>query len=103
MCTTMLTRITQIIKKGCNQSSFSKTFATGLDSLKCVSFKKLRDKDDGVVVLALNSPKNRNALSKQMLHEINETLDQVYSDSSIRALVIRSLVSGVFCAGKDGC
>lgn len=65
-----------------------------------VSFDRLQDDNQGIAVIGLNSHNNRNALSKQMLHEFNETLDRVYHDSNIRTLVIRSLVAGVFCAGK---
>lgn len=96
-----LTRITQNAEKClCNITNL-KRYATALRPKQYVSYEKLQNNDEGIAVLGLNSPKNRNALSKQMLYEFNETLDQVNRDSSIRTLVIRSLVSGVFCAGRS--
>jgi len=56
---------------------------------------------DGVAVVGFNRPKAKNAVSRQMLAEINEAVDQLKYDKNLRVLIFRSLVPGVFCAGAD--
>jgi len=61
----------------------------------------LSDDLEGVAVLGFNRPKAKNAVSRQMLAEINEAVDVLKYDKNLRVLIIRSLVPGVFCAGAD--
>lgn len=54
----------------------------------------------GVVTLTLNRPESLNALSEQMLDELQAALDRVAADESARAIVLAA--SGkAFCAGHD--
>lgn len=55
---------------------------------------------DGVAVLTLNNPAKRNALSRAMLAELQQTLDRVAGDREIRALVLRA-EGPVFSSGHD--
>jgi len=59
----------------------------------------------GVIrVVSLNRPKARNALSKQLLQELNEQLDIIYDEGSsgqTRVLVLASELDNCFCAGAD--
>ena len=55
-------------------------------------------------LLLLDSPHNRNALSRRFCNELRTHIDEVKAegkDGSIRALVIASNVDKVFCAGAD--
>ncbi|EFQ35396.1 enoyl-CoA hydratase/isomerase [Colletotrichum graminicola] len=57
-----------------------------------------------VSIIELNNPKTRNAISWEMLNELDRELDRVYamaSRSEVRAVVIASTHDKVFCAGAD--
>jgi len=56
---------------------------------------------EGVAVLGFNRPKARNAVSRQMLAEINDAVNLLKFDKNLRVVIFRSLVPGVFCAGAD--
>ncbi|WP_233857657.1 enoyl-CoA hydratase/isomerase family protein [Paraburkholderia sp. HD33-4] len=52
-------------------------------------------------VLTLNRPARLNALTLQMLDDIDVILDEIESDSEISVLVFRSASPRFFCAGAD--
>lgn len=55
---------------------------------------------DGVATITLDSPHNRNALSRQLVSELFEWLERAEADDKVRVVLIRS--SGkVFCSGAD--
>jgi enoyl-CoA hydratase/carnithine racemase len=55
---------------------------------------------DGIATITLDSPHNRNALSRQLVSELFERLEAVDADDEVRVVLIRS--SGkVFCSGAD--
>ena len=54
----------------------------------------------GVATITLDSPHNRNALSRQLVTELFERLEAAERDDAVKVVVIRS--SGrVFCSGAD--
>ncbi len=53
-----------------------------------------------VLHLWLNRPEVKNALSAQMVREIQATFDAIHDDRSVRVVVIRG-AGGTFCAGGD--
>uniref|UniRef100_A0A8D0DVL7 Enoyl-CoA hydratase domain containing 2 n=1 Tax=Salvator merianae TaxID=96440 RepID=A0A8D0DVL7_SALMN len=55
----------------------------------------------GIAEILLNRPHARNSLGKVLVEELYETLDVLRFDESIRAVIIKSKVEGVFCAGAD--
>lgn len=58
------------------------------------------DSGDGVATITLDSPHNRNALSRQLVSELFARLDAAEQDDAVKVVVIRS--SGrVFCSGAD--
>jgi enoyl-CoA hydratase/carnithine racemase len=58
------------------------------------------DVAEQVATITLDSPHNRNALSRQLVTELFDRLDAAEGDESVKAVVIRS--SGrVFCSGAD--
>jgi len=63
---------------------------------------RLEIKENGTAVLVLDQKDSRvNLLGQQMLEEIRDTLDEIGSNPSIRALVITSAKPGQFVAGAD--
>ena len=60
----------------------------------------LRQDRDAVATLTLNRPDKYNALSTELMDLIQQELDKLAGDSSVRAIVIAG--SGkAFCAGHD--
>jgi len=59
-----------------------------------------RDFSDGVARLTLDSPHNRNALSTQLLTELNAGLQDALGDDRIRVIVLTGN-GPVFCSGAD--
>ena len=53
-----------------------------------------------VATLTLDSPHNRNALSRRLVAELKEGLGRAADDGSVRAVVLTH-TGGVFCAGAD--
>ena len=60
----------------------------------------LLDRQDSVLHIWFNRPEAKNALSAEMVEELNSVLDAVRDDRSIRTLVVRGK-GGFFCAGGD--
>ena len=58
--------------------------------------------DDAVATITLDSPANRNALSRQLVDDLNRALDVAEAgvDGSVRAVVVTH-VPPAFCAGAD--
>lgn len=56
--------------------------------------------EDGVATITLDSPHNRNALSRQLVKELFEQLDVAADDEEVRVVVLRS-ADRVFCSGAD--
>jgi methylglutaconyl-CoA hydratase len=59
-----------------------------------------REDRHGVAVLTLNRPDQRNALSRALIAELADALDQIRVDLAVRAAVIAA-EGPVFCAGMD--
>jgi enoyl-CoA hydratase/carnithine racemase len=60
----------------------------------------LRHDDQGVATLTLNRPKQYNALSEELLSALQEELDRIDKDASVRVVVIAG-AGTAFCAGHD--
>jgi len=60
----------------------------------------VREERDGVVTLTLNRLGQYNALSEEMLHVLQENLDEISADESARCVVIAG-AGKAFCAGHD--
>ena len=58
------------------------------------------DVADGVATITLDSPHNRNALSRALVGQLFEALDRSEDDEDARVVVIRS-ADRVFCSGAD--
>jgi len=56
--------------------------------------------EDGVGTITLDSPHNRNALSRQLIDELFQHLDEAAEDDAVRVVVLRS-ADRVFCSGAD--
>ena len=59
-----------------------------------------RDDADGVATLTLDSPHNRNALSRQLVTELFDHLEAAAADNDVRVVQLRA-EGTVFCSGAD--
>lgn len=57
--------------------------------------------EGGIAVLTLTRAEAANALSIQMLHEINDALEVIQYDRSIRVVIVTGDGEKAFCAGAD--
>lgn len=55
---------------------------------------------DGVAILTLNAPESINALSEAMLKALTAALDEIASDRTVKAVILRS-AGKHFCAGHN--
>ena len=62
-----------------------------------VSIEELQD---GIVVLTIDRPDRRNALSNKVLAELHEAVDRIGSDPAIRVVILTGAGAG-FSAGAD--
>ena len=60
----------------------------------------LRNDSEGVVTLTLNRPRQYNALSAALLHDLEGALDAIAGDEAVRVVIITGAGSA-FCAGHD--
>ncbi|KAM8888768.1 enoyl-CoA hydratase domain-containing protein 2, mitochondrial isoform 2-T2 [Synchiropus picturatus] len=63
--------------------------------------KRLEGEDEGIVEVVMCRHKARNALGHVFVSQMREVVSSMSHDSAVRAVVFRSLVPGVFCAGAD--
>jgi methylglutaconyl-CoA hydratase len=57
--------------------------------------------DNGVAHLSLDREYGKNALSMEMVTEIDEAVKKLAADSTVKTLIVSSAVENVFCAGAD--
>ena len=55
----------------------------------------------GIAVFAMNRPEARNAVSKRFVALLEEGIDSMRHSKDVRAVVLKSDVPGIFCAGAD--
>ncbi|XP_077325970.1 methylglutaconyl-CoA hydratase, mitochondrial [Lithobates pipiens] len=61
----------------------------------------LEGEEQGIVVLGINRPQAKNAISKGLLKSMMKTVDSLKGNNKVRTVILRSDVPGVFCAGAD--
>jgi len=59
------------------------------------------DRVDAVLVLTLNRPEARNALSPALINALSDSLKAAAEDGNVRAVVITGAGEKAFCAGMD--
>lgn len=57
--------------------------------------------EDGILTVTINAPEKLNALNKQTFVEINEVFSEVYSNGSIKGVIITGAGNKAFVAGAD--
>lgn len=71
------------------------------ENVSPVVYEKLLGTDRGIALYGLHSPKNRNALSFDMIEAMREVNQLIREDTKISVVILHSMVPGIFCAGAD--
>lgn len=58
-------------------------------------------RSDGIAIVTLNRPEAANALSKQMLYDFREILEDLKTDPQVRVVLLTGAGEKAFCAGAD--
>ena len=74
---------------------------TGPDLSKDLIVEYLEEENKGIVVFGINRPKAMNALSKNLVGNLEAAINAVKFDKGVRVVIIRSHAKGAFCAGAD--
>lgn len=76
-------------------------FSTNYDHLTDIKLHILSGKDLGIYVISLNRPSVKNAVNRNMIKELSQTLENLSFDKNVRVVILRSETPGMFCAGAD--
>lgn len=68
---------------------------------KEVRLNYLKNEQEGIAVIELNRENGKNSFNRAMASQLHECVDTLTTDKNVRAVIIRSLVKGIFCAGAD--
>ncbi|XP_061603488.1 methylglutaconyl-CoA hydratase, mitochondrial isoform X1 [Phyllopteryx taeniolatus] len=92
----------------CSAKSFN--FPAGLGALSRQYSSEAKDElvvryldgdDKGIVVVGINRPKAKNAISRNLVKLMSEAVVDIKKNSKVRSVILCSLVPGIFCAGAD--
>ena len=73
----------------CNQRTMATAQQTTPDLSKDLVVERLEGENAGIVVFGINRPKAMNALSKNLVTEMEAAVNAVKFDKSVRVLVLR--------------
>ncbi|XP_030291341.1 methylglutaconyl-CoA hydratase, mitochondrial isoform X2 [Sparus aurata] len=71
------------------------------DSKDDLRVRYLDGEDSGIVVIGINRPKAKNAISKNLVKMMFEAVEDIKKNNKVRSVILCSLVPGIFCAGAD--
>ncbi|XP_044129248.1 methylglutaconyl-CoA hydratase, mitochondrial isoform X1 [Bufo gargarizans] len=76
-------------------------FSSEVKSEDELRVRYLEGEEQGIVVLGINRPHAKNAISKGLVKSMLKAVDSLKSNNKVRTVILRSEVPGVFCAGAD--
>ncbi|XP_069025114.1 methylglutaconyl-CoA hydratase, mitochondrial isoform X2 [Embiotoca jacksoni] len=71
------------------------------DSKDDLRVRYLAGEDSGIVVVGINRPKAKNAISKNLVKMMFDTVEDIKKNNKVRSVILCSVVPGIFCAGAD--
>lgn len=83
----------------CRKNSFRSLILQSIS--QSVKIERLSDSDFGIIEVKLDRPEAKNAIGKDMLSGLRNSLEAINVDSSANVVMISSSVPRVFCAGAD--
>jgi methylglutaconyl-CoA hydratase len=73
-------------------------YSAAPEKLDCF-VEHLNGQDEGIQVISFARPAAKNALSRKMLTEFQDALENIRYDPNARVVILKSTVPKVFCAG----
>ncbi|XP_041041191.1 methylglutaconyl-CoA hydratase, mitochondrial isoform X1 [Carcharodon carcharias] len=83
--------------KGFSESASGSAAGPGAE----LRVRYLEAESAGIVVLGINRPLSKNAISKNLVEMMTEAIEEMKCDKNVRTVILRSEVPGIFCAGAD--
>lgn len=96
-----LSRTLCIINNNNKNNKQSRLFSTEANLDDELTLQRLDGNLNGVIVMTINRPAAKNSLSKNLMRLFDEHITTLSEDTTARAVVLRSVVPRVFCAGAD--
>jgi len=92
--------LTRVLPTAVNSRlSFFSTDTAALDDELRLEY--LSGDAEGIAVMSINRPAQKNALSKNLFRLFVSHVETLSNDNNVRAIILRSIVPRVFCAGAD--
>uniref|UniRef100_A0A0N5BID1 Methylglutaconyl-CoA hydratase, mitochondrial n=1 Tax=Strongyloides papillosus TaxID=174720 RepID=A0A0N5BID1_STREA len=63
--------------------------------------ERLQNEDKGIVLMKMTNPSTKNALSRLLVKQLIDNLDEIKFDKEARVVILKSDVPGAFCTGAD--
>jgi methylglutaconyl-CoA hydratase len=82
-----------------NRSAISRFFGTAAASER--QFKIDYVENGHTALLKMSNPAKKNALSKELLDDMNSAIDELNSNKTVRSAILMSSEPGMFCSGAD--
>src|SRR5215510_3233933 len=60
----------------------------------------INERNEGIGTLTLNRPLKRNALSRELVEQLSQTISDLENDQALRVLILTG-AGDAFCAGTD--
>ncbi|KAL1494185.1 hypothetical protein ABEB36_009824 [Hypothenemus hampei] len=64
-------------------------------------FNYLQGRYEGIAVIGFNRPSHKNAINTTLVSDLYRFIETVNYENVARVLILRSMVSNIFCAGAD--
>ncbi|XP_075708779.1 methylglutaconyl-CoA hydratase, mitochondrial [Rhinoderma darwinii] len=88
-----------VIRLSC--AAGGRQFSSEVKSEDELRVRYLEGEEQGIVVLGINRPHSKNAISKGLVKSMLKAVDSLKGNNKVRTVILRSEVPGVFCAGAD--
>uniref|UniRef100_A0A0K0F5H0 Methylglutaconyl-CoA hydratase, mitochondrial (inferred by orthology to a human protein) n=1 Tax=Strongyloides venezuelensis TaxID=75913 RepID=A0A0K0F5H0_STRVS len=88
-----------VISRNVLKNIFIRTVAGGPSNPLVV--ERLQNEDKGIVLMKMTNPSTKNALSRLLVKQLIENLDEIKFDKEARVVILKSDVPGAFCTGAD--
>ncbi|XP_063769746.1 methylglutaconyl-CoA hydratase, mitochondrial isoform X2 [Pseudophryne corroboree] len=75
-------------------------FSSEVKSEDDLRVRYLEGEQQGIVVIGINRPHAKNAISKGLVKSMMKTVESLKSNNKVRTVILRSEVPGVFCAAN---
>eukprot|EP00761_Pharyngomonas_kirbyi_P012827 gb/GECH01012854.1/.p1 GENE.gb/GECH01012854.1/~~gb/GECH01012854.1/.p1 ORF type:complete len:308 (+),score=87.41 gb/GECH01012854.1/:1-924(+) len=83
------------------KSTQRRRYTTNETQSECVLNKLDGEEDQGIFVVTMQRERYKNALGRNMLQQLRNSIQQTHDDSAARVLLLHSTVPKTFCAGAD--